>query len=124
MPGIPAEPRGAARAVRDQQPDLLCPLLPADSWTVRRYRRRPGGPAATIRLPSIDLAYLVLDDVERVLRDRRFSRNFRHQGAAGLTEVDDMSANPDAIVNLDPPEHTRLRRTVRGALVVSGLRQP
>jgi cytochrome P450 len=24
-----------------------------------------------------------------------------------------MSANPDAIVNLGPPEHTRLRRTVQ-----------
>jgi cytochrome P450 len=63
------------------------------------------------------------DDVERVLRDRRFSRNFRYPGAPRLVAVDDMSANPDAIVNLDPPEHTRLRRTVQSAFRPGRIRE-
>src|ERR1035441_1609798 len=93
-------------------------LLPADFGTpARLYARRHQSPLGQVRLPSGDLAQLVLHyaDVERVLRDRRFSRNFRYPGAPRLVAVDDMSANPDAIVNLDPPEHTRLRRTVQSA---------
>ncbi|HEY7146927.1 MAG TPA: cytochrome P450 [Streptosporangiaceae bacterium] len=92
-------------------------LLPEDYGTPTRLYDRGGGGLAPIRLPSGDLARLVMGyaDVERVLRDRRFSRNFRYPGAPRLTAVDDMSANPDAIVNLDPPEHSRLRRTVQGA---------
>jgi cytochrome P450 len=103
----------------DQAPEAFpFHLLPGDFGTpTRLYARQPACPIRNIRLPSGDLARLVLDygDVERVLRDRRFSRNFRYPGAPRLVAVDDMSANPDAIVNVDPPEHTRLRRTVQSA---------
>lgn len=91
-------------------------LLPEDFGTpVRLYA--PECPVRRIRLPSGDPAHLVLgyDEVEQVLKDRRFSRNFRYPGAPRLTAVDDMAAVPDAIVNLDPPEHTRLRRTIQWA---------
>jgi cytochrome P450 len=119
MPGRRARIQKGRVAMTDQEP-LAFPfrLLPGDFGTpTRLYEPRPDGQDAAIKLPSGDLAHMVLghDDVERVLRDRRFSRNFRYPGAPRLTAVDDMSANPDAIVNLDPPEHTRLRRTVQSA---------
>lgn len=93
-------------------------LVPADLGTPSRlYQRRGERPLDKIRLPSGDLAYLVLayDEVELVLKDRRFSRDFRYPGAPRMVAEDDLSTNPDAIVNLDPPEHTRLRRTVQGS---------
>jgi cytochrome P450 len=55
------------------------------------------------------------DDVSQVLRDRRFSRNFRYPGAPRMVAEGDLSLVPDAIVNVDPPEHTRLRRTISSA---------
>jgi cytochrome P450 len=92
-------------------------LLPEDFGTPTRLYDRQGCPVSTIKLPSGDLAHMVLeyDEVELVLKDRRFSRNFRFEGAPRLVLSDDMSTNPDAIVNLDPPEHTRLRRSIQWA---------
>ncbi len=80
-------------------------------------RRRQECPLGTIRLPSGDLAHMVMDynDAAFVLRDRRFSRNFRHPGAPRMVADGDMSQVADSIVNVDPPEHTRLRRTIQGA---------
>lgn len=74
-------------------------------------------PVSRIQLPSGDVAHLVLDydEVEQVLKDRRFSRNFRYEGAPRMVLTEDMSLNPNAIVNLDPPEHTRLRRSIQWA---------
>ncbi|HEY2578257.1 MAG TPA: cytochrome P450 [Streptosporangiaceae bacterium] len=91
-------------------------LLPGDFGTpVRLYDR--ACPVSQIKLPSGDLAHMVLDydEVEQVLKDRRFSRNFRYEGAPRMVLTEDMSLNPDAIVNLDPPEHTRLRRSIQWA---------
>jgi cytochrome P450 len=92
-------------------------LDPEDFGTpTRLYTRRGEHGLDQIRLPSGDLAYFVLDhaEVDVVLKDRRFSRDFRYPGAPRMVARDDLSLNPDAIVNLDPPEHTRLRRTVQG----------
>jgi cytochrome P450 len=74
-------------------------------------------PVSEITLPSGDPAYFVLghDNVETVLKDRRFSRNFRYPGAPRMVKETDLSTNPDAVVNLDPPEHTRLRRIISGS---------
>src|SRR5215467_3975562 len=99
-------------------PEIFPFLLEPDDFgtPVRLYE--PGRcPLSTIRLPSGDLAYFVTghDDVELVLKDRRFSRNFRYPGAPRMVAETDLSANPDAIVNLDPPEHTRLRRIITGS---------
>lgn len=93
-------------------------LLPEDFGTpTRLYVPPPDRPHRGIRLPSGDHACLVVDyeEVEQVLRDRRFSRNFRYPGAPRLVAHDDMSMNPAAIINLDPPEHTRLRQTIQSA---------
>lgn len=91
-------------------------LLPEDLGTPTRLYDRTC-PVSQIRLPSGDLAHMVLDydEVELVLKDRRFSRNFRYEGAPRMVLTEDMSLNPDAIVNLDPPEHTRLRRSIQWA---------
>lgn len=92
-------------------------LLPEDHGTPSRlYQGRGKCPLDQIRLPSGDLAYFVLDhaDVDVVLKDRRFSRDFRYPGAPRMVAEDDLNLNPDAIINLDPPEHTRLRRIVQG----------
>ncbi len=93
------------------------PLEPADFGTPTRLYGPDRCPVSQIRLPSGDLAYFVLghDDVETVLKDRRFSRNFRYPGAPRMVKETDLSTNPDAIVNLDPPEHTRLRRIIAGS---------
>jgi cytochrome P450 len=94
-------------------------LLPEDFGTPSRLyaRRRSERPPGKIKLPSGDLAHMVIDYDEAafVLRDRRFSRNFRYPGAPRMVAEGDMSAVPDAIVNVDPPEHTRLRRTIQAA---------
>ncbi|HEY1618745.1 MAG TPA: cytochrome P450 [Streptosporangiaceae bacterium] len=82
--------------------------LPDDHGTpTRLYDRAPGCPRGQIQLPSGDLARFVRGhgEVDQVLKDRRFSRNFRYQGAPRMVAGDDMSTNPDAIVNLDPRAH-------------------
>jgi cytochrome P450 len=92
-------------------------LEPADFGTPTRLYGPDRCPVSQITLPSGDRAYFVIgrDDVETVLKDRRFSRNFRYPGAPRMVKETDMSTNPDAIVNLDPPEHTRLRRIISGS---------
>lgn len=94
-------------------------LAPEDAGTPSRLyaRRRRDGAPDQITLPSGDTAHWVIDydEVSQVLRDRRFSRNFRYPGAPRMVAEGDLSLVPDAIVNVDPPEHTRLRRTVQGA---------
>lgn len=99
--------------------DFPFPLKPEDFGTSFRehQRRRAECPLGEVTLPSGDPAHLVVgyDDVARVLRDRRFSRNFRYPGAPRMVKEADMSDNPDAIVNQDPPEHGRFRLTIQEA---------
>jgi cytochrome P450 len=103
-------------AVTGEQPESFpFQLRPEDFGTPTRLYT--GCPVQRIKLPSGDLAHMVLDydEVELVLKDRRFSRNFRYEGAPRMVLSEDMSTNPNAIVNLDPPEHTRLRRSIQWA---------
>ncbi|MEU7898211.1 cytochrome P450 [Nonomuraea sp. NPDC049152] len=75
-------------------------------------------PVFRVRMPSGDEGYLVTryDDVVRVLMDPAFSRAWlfrpdvpRYSGSPlGL---------PESLLNLDPPDHTRLRRAVSRAFV-------
>jgi cytochrome P450 len=92
-------------------------LEPGDSGTPTRLYGPDRCPISQIRLPSGDLAYFVIgrNDVETVLKDRRFSRNFRYPGAPRMVKETDMSTIPDAIVNVDPPEHSRLRKIITGS---------
>lgn len=79
--------------------------------------RRSACPLAPVVLPSGDEALLATayDDVRAVLGDPRFSRNLRYPGAPRMLPDADLSDDPHALVNMDPPEHTRLRRIVQGA---------
>ena len=103
-------------ALTGEQPESFpFHLLPEDFGTPTRLYT--GCPVRQIKLPSGDLAHMVLDydEVELVLKDRRFSRNFRYPGAPRMVREADMSDNPDAIVNQDPPEHGRFRLTIQDA---------
>ncbi|WP_306316848.1 MULTISPECIES: cytochrome P450 [unclassified Streptomyces] len=78
-------------------------------------RRAAACPLAPVTLPSGDEALLATayDDVRQVLTDPRFSRNLRHPGAPRMLADADFSDDPNALVNMDPPDHTRLRRIVQ-----------
>ncbi|MGF1426892.1 cytochrome P450 [Kitasatospora sp. LaBMicrA B282] len=95
------------------------PLRPDEFGTsVEQHRRRRAEcPLGEVALPSGDPAHLVVahQDVARVLRDRRFSRNLRYPGAPRMVREADMNDNPDAIINHDPPEHTRFRQVIQQA---------
>jgi cytochrome P450 len=54
-------------------------------------------------------------DTATVLADPRLSRNLRYPGAPRVSAGFDPSDDPNSMVNMDPPEHTRLRRLVRDA---------
>lgn len=64
-------------------------------------------------MPSGDTGYLVsrYDDVARVLSDPVFSRARQFRPGVPRFARAQFGA-PDAIINLDPPEHTRLRRVI------------
>lgn len=104
----------------DQELDAFpFPLQPDEFGTSFRQhqRRRAECPLGEVALPSGDAAHLVVayQDVARVLRDRRFSRNLRYPGAPRMVREADMNDNPDAIINHDPPEHTRFRQVIQSA---------
>jgi cytochrome P450 len=78
-------------------------------------------------LPSGHEAWLVsrYDDVRTVLADQRFSRYLLYPGAPCLIEPGDFSTGERSILNLDPPDHTRIRRLVSKAFTprrIEGLR--
>ncbi|MGW7514151.1 cytochrome P450 [Streptomyces sp. NPDC054796] len=70
-----------------------------------------------MRLPSGDTVLLATayDDIREVHADPRFTRNLRYRGAPRMLGDRDISDDPHALVNMDPPEHTRLRRIVQAA---------
>jgi cytochrome P450 len=55
------------------------------------------------------------EDVRRVLTDPRFKRDLSGTPAARMVSGSDISDDPHLILNMDPPEHTRIRRIVAGA---------
>ena len=77
-------------------------------------------PMSRIRFPSGHEGWLVTryDDVRTVFADPRFSRNLLHPGAPCLIEPGDFSTGEHSILNLDPPDHTRLRRLSAQAFTV------
>jgi cytochrome P450 len=78
---------------------------------------RRAAPVARTILPSGHQAWLVTryDDVRRVLSDARFSRNLLYEGAPCLIQPGDFSTGERSILNLDAPDHTRLRRLIAKA---------
>jgi cytochrome P450 len=70
--------------------------------------------------PSGHQAWLVTRyrDVQTVLSDPRFSRYLLYPGAPCIIEPGDFSTGERSILNLDPPDHTRLRRLTAQAFNV------
>jgi cytochrome P450 len=84
-------------------------------------------PVSRVVLPSGHQAWLVsrYDDVRAVLSDPRFSRDLRYPDAPCLVEPGDFATGENGILNLDPPDHTRLRRLASKAFTarrIEGMR--
>jgi cytochrome P450 len=81
-------------------------------------------PLARIRMPYGQEGWLVTryDDVRTVLADPRFSR-------AAVVDADvprsvpERPGSPESIINIDPPEHGRLRRLVASAFTARRMEQ-
>ncbi|RZT85837.1 cytochrome P450 [Pseudonocardia sediminis] len=73
-------------------------------------------PLTRVRLPYGEEGWLVTryDDVRTVMSDPRFSRA-AVVGADVPRALPERPAQPDSIINIDPPEHGRLRRLVASA---------
>jgi cytochrome P450 len=80
-------------------------------------RRIEEEPLAPVRLPSGDEATLAVRyaDVRQILSDPRFTRELHYPGAPRVVRGTDVSDEPDALINMDPPRHTKLRAVVSAA---------
>lgn len=78
-------------------------------------RFRSDDPVSMVRLGSGGTAYLVsrYDDVRRVFTDPVFSRAAAQRPDAAV--ISQMSRIPHIMLNMDPPEHTRIRKLVARA---------
>ena len=90
------------------------PFLPLGDFgaiSPRFGELRERGPAHRVRLPSGAEVTMVVsyEDVRAVQLD--FSRDLTYEGAPSFA-VGDTYQDPDALVNMDPPRHTRLRGIV------------
>ena len=79
-------------------------------------RLRAQEPLARVRMPYGEEGWLATryDDVRTVLSDPRFSRA-AVVGADVPRAIPERNERPDAITNIDPPEHGRVRRLVASA---------
>ncbi|GAA2939166.1 cytochrome P450 [Streptomyces enissocaesilis] len=75
-------------------------------------KMRAGVPVGQVRMPSGDLAHLVTtyEDVKTVLSDPRFSREATTR--PGAPRLGPAPQNFRSLLNMDPPEHTRVRKLV------------
>jgi cytochrome P450 len=81
------------------------------------FRHPEREPFARVVMPSGDSAVAITRhaDVRAVMADPRFSRDLTYPGAPRMLPGEDISDDPDHLVNMDPPRHTRLRHLVSSA---------
>ena len=74
---------------------------------------RENRPVCPVTLPSGDRVWMITrkDDIAQVFTDRRFSRDLTYPGAPRFVGAD-FTVVPGVIFNLDPPDHTRIRRVL------------
>jgi cytochrome P450 len=82
-------------------------LPPLTAWAQRAR------PVCPVRLPSGITAWMLTrkDDVARMLADNRFSRDLAEPGSPRMVG-EDLTSVDDAIFNLDPPRHDRVRQVL------------
>lgn len=81
-------------------------------------RRQQECPLGWVRLPSGDHARLAVrhEDAVRVFSDTRFTRALTYPGAPRISAGGDFTDDPDIMLNMDAPRHTRIRRLLNGTL--------
>ncbi len=91
-----------------------CPFDPPAPYATMRA----GGGATKVRLPSGQAAWVLtrMADIRAVLTDRRFSSDRLRPGFPFLVKapLSGPRTFKPSVVNMDPPEHTRVRRQVAG----------
>ncbi|MEU8382840.1 cytochrome P450 [Streptosporangium sp. NPDC048865] len=79
-------------------------------------RRHESGPLEPAAMPSGDRVPVAVryEDVRALLASSTSSRNLRLPGLPRLVSGIGIDDDPDALINQDPPEHTRYRRIMHG----------
>lgn len=79
-------------------------------------RRRESGPLEPAAMPSGDRVPMAVryEDVRALLASPTSSRNLRLPGLPRFVSGVGIDDDPDALINQDPPEHTRYRRIMQG----------
>ncbi|MQA98383.1 MAG: cytochrome P450, partial [Streptosporangiales bacterium] len=98
-------------------PVYPAPRDPATPVGTVYTEQRAHDPVSKVTLPSGHEAWLVsrYADVRAVLADPRASRYLLYPGAPYMIEPGDFSTGERSILNLDPPDHTRVRKLVAKA---------
>ncbi|MFI0897326.1 cytochrome P450 [Streptomyces sp. NPDC020983] len=94
------------------------PLGPLSEPPQEYSELRAQCPVTRVRLPSGSTALMVTgyDEVEAAMSDRRLSRAaLREPGAVRTVAGEDFSDNPYNLLNMEGPDHTRLRRLISPA---------
>ncbi|MEV0151855.1 MULTISPECIES: cytochrome P450 [unclassified Nonomuraea] len=79
-------------------------------------RRLAEAPMELVTMPSGDRVPMIVryDDVRAVLTSPAGSRNLRAPGLPRMVSGTALEDDPSALINQDPPEHTRYRRILQG----------
>jgi cytochrome P450 len=93
------------------------PCAPDEAVPPEFARRQEEAPLAPATLPSGDAAAIAVRyaDVRQILSDPRFTRELNYPGAPRLVNGTDLSDEPDALINMDPPRHTKVRAALSAA---------